>query len=49
MSKKLGVLLIRGSGESGFNRQEKFLKRLFKKLIRKGIDPLEIHFEFVDW
>ncbi len=49
MSKKLGVLMIRGSGESGFNRQEKFLKRLLKKLMRMGIDPQEIHFEFVDW
>lgn len=41
--------MIRGSGESGFNRQEKFLKRLDKKLHRKGIDPDEIHFEFADW
>ncbi len=49
MSKKLGILMIRGSGESGFNRQEKFLKKLDKKLIRKGIDPTHIHFEFVDW
>jgi len=49
MGEKLGILMIRGSGESGFNRQEKFLKKLEKKLIQKGIDPTHIHYEYVDW
>lgn len=49
MSKKLGLLVIRGSGESGFNRQEKFLNRLFKKLEKNGVNTEEIHYEIVDW
>lgn len=49
MSKKLGVLIIRGSGESGFDRQDKFLKRLEKELTRRGVNSGSIQFEIIDW
>lgn len=47
--KQLGVLLIRGSGDSGFKRQEKFIERLNKRLRKKNIDPDTIHYTIVDW
>lgn len=49
MSKKLGILVIRGSGKSGFKPQEKFLGKIYRKLDRKGIDTGQIHHEMVDW
>ncbi len=49
MTQKLGILLIRGSGSPGFNRQERFLNRLFKKLEKAGINTNQISYEFVDW
>ncbi|MCK4819956.1 hypothetical protein KA005_29590 [bacterium] len=49
MSKKLGILVIRGSGESGFNPQEKFLGKIYKKLEKKGVVTDHIHHEMVDW
>ena len=47
--KKLGLLLIRGSGHSGFKRQERFLDRLNIKLAKSGIDPEQVAHEVVDW
>jgi hypothetical protein len=49
MSRKLGILVIRGSGESGFKPQEKFLGKIYKKLARKGIDTDQIHHVMADW
>ncbi len=49
MSKKLGLLLIRGSGKSGFQRQERFMERLEKDLTKREIDSNLIHHEYVDW
>jgi hypothetical protein len=47
--KKLGLLLIRGSGSSGFKRQEKFMERLNKRLKKIKIDPETICYTVVDW
>jgi hypothetical protein len=49
MSKKLGLLVIRGSGESGFKRPEKLLKKIFRKLDQKGVSTGQLHHEMVDW
>lgn len=49
MRKKLGLLVIRGSGESGFERQEKFFKKVYKRLEKRGVDTNQIHIEYVDW
>jgi hypothetical protein len=49
MEKKLGILMIRGSGESGFKRQELFLERLEKELGRRDIPMTHLEFEVVDW
>jgi hypothetical protein len=49
MGKKLGILVIRGSGESGFKRQEYFFKKVFKLLERKGVDTTQIQIEYIDW
>jgi len=49
MSKKLGILVIRGSGESGFKKQEKFLEKIYRKLDKKGFPSDQIHHEMVDW
>ncbi len=49
MSKKLGLLVIRGSGESGFKRQESFVKRVIKTLEKKGIDTNQIQVQYIDW
>ena len=49
MSKKLGILVIRGSGESGFKKQEKFLGKIYKNLDKKGFPKDQIHHEMVDW
>lgn len=47
--KKLGLLLIRGSGESGFKRQDLFLDRLKEKLADNGTDPEQVAHAVVDW
>ena len=47
--KKIGILLIRGSGDSGFKRQEKFIDKLDKRLRKKNIDPDSIAYQIVDW
>jgi hypothetical protein len=47
--KTLGLLIIRGSGHSGFKRQEIFMNRLNHKLNKMGINPECIAFELVDW
>jgi len=49
MSKKIGILVIRGSGESGFKKQEKFLEKIFERLDKKGFPSNQIHHEMVDW
>lgn len=49
MSRRLGLLLIRGSGESGFQRQKRFMERLEKDLARRNIDKHLIEHENVDW
>ena len=49
MSKKLGILVIRGSGESGFKKQEKFLGKIYKRLENEGFPTDQIHHEMVDW
>jgi hypothetical protein len=47
--KKLGLLLIRGSGHSEFKRQDLFMSRLNRKLASAGIDPEQVATEMVDW
>ena len=49
MSKKLGILVIRGSGESGFKKQEKFLEKIYKRLEKEDFPSDQIHHEMVDW
>jgi hypothetical protein len=49
VKKKLGLLMIRGSGHSGFKRQESFMDRLNRKLTRRGIDPDQVAHGVVDW
>ena len=49
MSKKLGILVIRSSGESGFKKQEKFLRKIYKRLEKKDVPSDQIHHEMVDW
>jgi len=47
--KKLGLLMIRGSGHTGFKRQELFMGRLNQKLAKIGTDPEQVAHEVVDW
>jgi hypothetical protein len=47
--KKLGLLLIRGSGHTGFKRQELFMRRLNQKLTKSGKDPEQVAHAEVDW
>ena len=49
MDKKVGVLVIRGSGESGFKPQERFLAKIYRRLEKKGVDPGRVHHVMVDW
>ena len=49
MDKLIGLLLIRGSGESGFQRQKGFMERLAKDLAKRDIDSNLIQHEYVDW
>lgn len=46
---KLGILVIRGSGSTGFNRQQKFVDKVNERLIKKGIDTAKIVYEYIDW
>jgi len=46
---KLGVLIIRGSGGTGFERQERFIKGVNTRLIKKGVDISKIAYEYIDW
>ena len=47
--KRMGLLMIRGSGHSGFKRQDLFMDRLKQKLVKTGIDPEQVAHEVVDW
>jgi len=47
--KILGLLMIRGSGHSGFKRQDLFMDRLDHQLARAGIDPEQVAHDVVDW
>ncbi|MDW3196297.1 MAG: hypothetical protein R8G66_28245 [Cytophagales bacterium] len=50
MAKKLGILMIRGSGSPGFDDQEMFIERLFKQLRKEGKAPEnEIAWRFINW
>ncbi len=50
MAKKLGILMIRGSGSPGFEDQEKFIERLFRQLRKKRKDPnKDIATQVVNW
>lgn len=46
---KLGILVIRGSGSSGFERQEKFIHKVNRRIARSGIDTNQIVYEYIDW
>ncbi len=45
----LGVLVIRGSGGTGFDRQQKFIDKMNRRLAKKGVDVQLIAYEFIDW
>jgi hypothetical protein len=47
--KKVGVLMIRGSGHSDFKRQELFISRLNRILAQAGLDPDLLAHATVDW
>jgi hypothetical protein len=47
--KKVGLLMIRGSGHSGFKRQDLFMGRLNEKLAKNGTDPEQVAHAVVDW
>lgn len=46
---KLGILVIRGSGNSGFEPQKRFIKKVNSRLTKKGIDINQLVYEFIDW
>jgi len=46
---KLGILVIRGSGGTGFNRQQKFIDKVNKRLSKKGLDINNLAYEYIDW
>lgn len=46
---KLGILVIRGSGSTGFERQEKFISKVNHRLEKKGIDISNIVYKYIDW
>ena len=46
---KLGVLVIRGSGSTGFNRQRKFINKVNKQLQKRQVDTTRIVYQYVDW
>jgi hypothetical protein len=47
--KKVGLLMIRGSGHSDFKRQELFISRLNRILAQAGLDPDLLAHATVDW
>jgi hypothetical protein len=47
--KKLGVLILRGSGDTGFHRQEKFIDKLNKRLLKKKLQTSDICYSYADW
>lgn len=47
--KRIGVLVIRGSGGSGFERQKKFINKVNNRLTKNNIDINEIAYVYVDW
>ena len=47
--KKLGILIIRGSGSFSHARQEKFLEKLKPELTKRNIDHTEIATQFLEW
>lgn len=49
MPPKIGVLVLRGSGDTGFDRQERFSRRLNRHLERSGCNPDELCFAYADW
>jgi len=46
---KLGVLVIRGSGSTGFKRQEKFISKVNELNEKKGLDTSKLVYEYIDW
>lgn len=46
---KMGILIIRGSGSTGFKRQQKFIDKINRKLEKKGIDIAKLIYEYIDW
>jgi hypothetical protein len=48
-NKELGLLMIRGSGQTGFKRQELFINRLKQKLEKAGFETEVLAYEVVDW
>lgn len=46
---KLGILIIRGSGGTGFERQKRFIKKVNKRLTKNGINTNQLVYEFIDW
>ncbi len=49
MGAKTGILVLRGSGDTGFGRQERFIKKLNRRLQKKGRNPDDFIFQTVDW
>ena len=47
--KKLGILVIRGAGGTGFDRQKKFIKKVNTQLTKKGVNTNQIEYEYIDW
>jgi hypothetical protein len=46
---KIGVLVIRGSGGTGFERQKKFINKVNKRLAKNGTDTNQLIYEYIDW
>ena len=46
---KLGILVIRGSGGSGFKPQEKFVDKVNNRLKKQGFDVSKLEYEYIDW
>lgn len=46
---KLGILVIRGSGGSGFKPQEKFVKKVNQLLTKRGFDVKKLEYEYINW
>ncbi len=47
--KRIGVLVIRGSGGTGFERQKKFINKVNTRLSKSNIDINDIAYEYIDW